>query len=106
MPAATAPEETRMTSCPAVRRTARTSTRSRIRLASIRPSGVVNDDDPTFTTIRLAAATAARPSASRASILSLLVLCTVRGAFHPWRGAPAPRAYLPRVLLGAGRQAP
>src|SRR3954469_11792429 len=59
-PAAMAPEDTSTTWLPAADRAARASTRASSRPGSSPPTAVVNDDEPTLTTIRFAAATAWR----------------------------------------------
>src|SRR4051794_21027007 len=59
MPAAIAPEETRTTCCPFATRPATASTIASRRCGSRRPREV-SDDEPTFTTVRRADATAAR----------------------------------------------
>src|SRR5690606_2041921 len=59
-PAAMAPEETSTIWVPEACRAASTSTRASTRSTSIVPCGVVSDDDPTLTTIRLAVRIASR----------------------------------------------
>ena len=58
-PAAMAPEDTSTTWVPFCRSAARTST-SRSMAATSRPSGVVNEDEPIFTTTRRAACIVSR----------------------------------------------
>src|SRR3954447_8606918 len=59
-PAAIAPEETKMIWLPALRRSARTSTRDNSASSEIPPASEVSEDEPTLTTRRLAAGSSPR----------------------------------------------